>query len=64
MADPKRVDAANRGWATRRANGKGAMSEETKAKLSESLRGRKLTKQHRARVARGVRRYWALRESV
>ena len=64
MADPKRVDAANRGWETRRANGRAAMSDETKERIAEALSGRKLTKRHRARVARGVRRYWALREEA
>ena len=61
-SNPKRVAGALAGWETRRANGKGRMSDETRRKLSEALTGRRLTKKHRAAVGRGVRRYWALRE--
>jgi hypothetical protein len=38
------------------------MPVEQRAKISEALRGRKLSERHKARVRRGVIRYWALRE--
>lgn len=64
MKNEKRVRGALVGWETRRANGKGAMSDEAKRRIAESLRGRRLSKKHRVRVSRGMRRYWALRERV
>ncbi len=48
-------------WARRRAEGRAAMSDETKAKLREAFVGRPLSKAHRRRIAAGQRRHWAAR---
>jgi hypothetical protein len=36
------------------------MPAETREKIRATLKGRKLSEQHRRRVSRGVIRYWAL----
>lgn len=35
------------------------MTDEQRLKISTALKGRKLTERHKARVRRGVIRYWA-----
>jgi hypothetical protein len=63
----ERSEQARKGWATRRARGSycndGAMSDEHKRAISEAMRGRKLSKRHRARIGRGRRRAAAARRA-
>ena len=53
-------------WAAKRAQGetaRGPMTEEHKATMSESLKGKPKSPEHRAKIAEGVRRRNALKQA-
>ena len=53
-------------WAAKRAAGdtaRGPMSEEHKATMSQSLKGKPKSPEHRAKIAEGVRRRLALKRA-
>lgn len=48
----------------RNPNWRKKMSEEQKSKISETLKGRQLTEEHRHNISRGLKKYWASKEST
>lgn len=66
--NPKRVEAARRGWEKRRANGYGRHTEASKAKMALSMMDRWLDPDYRERVteaaAEGLRASWRRRREA